>query len=245
MFREARLKLKRANKHIRDLDAMVEAFCTRCQYGLYVEGYSETGDVLAKIGLVDPAPVPEEISLVLGDAIHNIRTALDHAWFEITNADTPEKLRWKNNFPCLRDEEAFEIFLKQREQQQSVIPIAKVLLDEIQPYIGGNGASLRYLDRLDIIDKHKLLVAHSHLSLAHHIWIEDEKGKRHKIRPRIFNGDLRFAVPGAKRLKFVENSVLGSTISFADTVEGVADEPIVPTLRLFNVQVERVLTILG
>jgi hypothetical protein len=78
LFRGARLKIKRANKHIADLDVAILRL--KDNYTSTVEINTQTGHQDLVHTCPEFAQAIEEMSLIAGDAIHNLRTALDFAW---------------------------------------------------------------------------------------------------------------------------------------------------------------------
>ena len=72
----AEAKVKRAEKHIRDLKAECDVFLKRNPYRRVAQENPETGERVTVFRVVETAP--DQISLVLGDAIHNLRSSLDH-----------------------------------------------------------------------------------------------------------------------------------------------------------------------
>jgi hypothetical protein len=71
------LKLDRAKQHIDDLEAEIIAFHRTNPYVVITEDDPQTGRRTAKIGM-KPAPIPSAVPLILGDAVHAIRTSLDY-----------------------------------------------------------------------------------------------------------------------------------------------------------------------
>ena len=69
------LKLDRAKQHIDDLEATIIAFHRTNPYPLVTEDDPQTGKRMVKIGK-GPAPIPDAVPLILGDAVHAIRTRL-------------------------------------------------------------------------------------------------------------------------------------------------------------------------
>lgn len=96
----------------------------------------------------------EALGLMVGDSIHNMRSALDHIYCQLVIANGQE-VTTQTYFPIRKSKEAYE---------NSRVAILKEIgagalrvLDEIAPYPGGNDDLWRLHD-LDIRDKHKLLV---------------------------------------------------------------------------------------
>lgn len=75
----AYLKVKRAEKHQRELADM---FNRRKPFGYYLETNCKTGEraTFAKRN----EEVASEADIVIGDVIHNLRAALDHAYWSCT-----------------------------------------------------------------------------------------------------------------------------------------------------------------
>ena len=72
----SRLKLERAKTHITDLKAAIKIFFEDSAYSVVGDTDYETGDGVFKIRM--QKPIPDEFSLLIGDAVHNLRTAMDH-----------------------------------------------------------------------------------------------------------------------------------------------------------------------
>lgn len=112
---------------------------------------------------VDPA-----WSLIVGDCIHNIRAALDHLFYQIVLLDggTPDT---QTAFPIrLSGTDKNGTWVGPRPQPAIQCPDLLDVLDEVQPYnavktfFGPNATVdqdwLGVIHRLDIIDKHRLIL---------------------------------------------------------------------------------------
>ena len=73
VFISSKLKIERANKHISDLNALVKGFTNADSCRLHIEEDRKTGNISLKIDL----KLPPDAALIVGDAIHNLHTALD------------------------------------------------------------------------------------------------------------------------------------------------------------------------
>ena len=69
-------KIERANKHISDLGTAIETFLAIKPYKVGMKRDAETKKPIYYMAQVQP--IPTEICIILGDAIHNLRAALDH-----------------------------------------------------------------------------------------------------------------------------------------------------------------------
>jgi hypothetical protein len=99
-------------------------------------------------------PIPDSFALILGDAIHNLHSALDIALFGMIGdkAKFPEKV----SFPFAKRAESLDETIKNRQADlagENVVRAIKFL----KPYPTGNEL-LNGLHTLDITDKHKLII---------------------------------------------------------------------------------------
>jgi hypothetical protein len=149
----AYLKVKRAEKHLTELAQM---FKRSKPFGYYLETNFKTGEraTFAKRN----EEVANEAAIVIGDVLHNLRAAIDHAYWSCTeryaNSDNERK---KITFPITSTETAL---------RDSVIPglPSRVSQDfanalaSLKPYRDGGNLLLCAIHDLDVMDKHKLLV---------------------------------------------------------------------------------------
>ena len=73
-FDSARLKAQRANHHIDELQSVAAAFAATPFYEIVA--HQDAGG--NRIAIVPLQPIPNTLPLIVGDAIHNLRSALDH-----------------------------------------------------------------------------------------------------------------------------------------------------------------------
>lgn len=85
MLDGAKHKIDRANYHIADIEGQFAAFAAEKTHRFLTERNPETGAIILKVESVKE--LPSEFALIIGDAIHNLRTALDHATWEIVGID--------------------------------------------------------------------------------------------------------------------------------------------------------------
>lgn len=241
MFREARLKIERANEHIEDFDSRCAEFFQSGAGVIAIKPDSETGDDFVEI---TAQAMPDGLALILGDGLHNLKCALDFAWWEIVGHDTLRAS--KENFPIYRTSDELVEFIGKRKQQQSVVAIADTLLNVVQPYLTGDGEPLFHLHKLNIMDKHKLLIPQVQAMRLYSFFVEDEHGERHGINERLFSvkRPLILKHRGSGKLKVIKEGYCAASVIFGKGTP-VAGRLVTPTLRSFAVSVNRVLTILG
>ena len=172
-FRGAFLKLERAKEHINDLQTRAQFFADTHPHVISINRDEDTSDDILSISPAEPFPV--EFSVILGDALHNLRAALDHAWFGmIRDADRHTK------FPVRETRDGFEAAIGGVEKR-ACEDIIRHLKDVIQPYRGGNGEMVLDLHTLDIIDKHSLLIANRQFTVITGLRAVDERGEEFDI----------------------------------------------------------------
>jgi hypothetical protein len=163
-FANARLKLEWARHHINQLHALWQGYLEMDFCELQVEDDPAGGQTLK---IVSIKPFPGEIVLTLGDAVHNMRAALDYTVSEL--------LGWKDTrltFPMGEDrEELIDSFRTEPETvngrtkkkgrnaaiEVAVPGIGKFIVETICSYKSSKGF-LWALGKLDARDKHRLLL---------------------------------------------------------------------------------------
>jgi len=156
-FESVRLKLDRAKQHIDDLEAAIIAFHRTNPYPIVTEDDPQRGKRVVKVK-GKPSPIPSAIPLILGDAVHAIRSSLDHfAYAAVRNPPDITKV----SFPIWRKDyvptvEEFESAMNRQMPRASKRLVQAIYA--LQPYRRGNGEHLWAIDRLDIIDKHRVLI---------------------------------------------------------------------------------------
>jgi hypothetical protein len=237
-FREAYLKTERANKHIHDLDGYVREFAATDRCTFLIKHDPNGGcDTLQ---LESTQTIPDDFLLVLGDAIHNLRSALDYAMHGASNIRDE---RTKFPFRDTRDEliAAINGGLKQKAPKE----VIDIIVDVIQPYERGNGHALWCLHELDIEDKHRLLIANTKLMLIRGISCEDERGEKFCIPDWLIvpNATPIRRLEGHRNVKITDKGKSSLNIVFGDgmPLQGAA---ILPMLREMMIRVNHTVELL-
>jgi hypothetical protein len=191
-FQASRLKIARARQHTEELRTAVAAFLDTKPYQVAVETPSEYRDLACKALVVRVRkPVPPELSAIIGDVIHNLRTALDLL------ANDLVRLAGKNPkevyFPFARSEDELSEQIKRRNFDRAG-PDAVALLKQLCPYKGGNVA-LRTIHDLDIQDKHQALVPVAHGLSIDFSGIADREAAN-EVRRKLANWSTRVVRDG-------------------------------------------------
>lgn len=155
-FSTAWAKLARARKHLSDLTAEIHDFWATDPYQIEEVGSPRSGPGHYRIA-GKPKPLPGVLPLVTGDAVHNLRSALDHfAWaavptgsihvaFPVLQKLNPTPNQW------------------QKEVTERLPGAAPALIDAVialEAYNPGKGTeTLWALHELDRVDKHRLVLS--------------------------------------------------------------------------------------
>jgi len=152
---DIRLKVERAKKHIYDLKSEIAAFYATNPYVSDIKNDPQTGERVRYLTRCDDVPL--SISLIAGDAINNIRNALDHLAHQLVCIGTGKPGPFKNvYFPITNDASELEAAIERKVKLAR--REAKDAIRAVKPYKGGNWP-LWHLHQLNNIDKHRLLVA--------------------------------------------------------------------------------------
>jgi len=146
-------KLNWAEEHIKNLNAATDRFRKAHPNIVVPERHEDLGEIWHKVAYVPE--IPDPIALMLGDALYNLRAALDYLAHELVVIAGNEPSR----------QTAFPIFDKPNEYWEGMARKVKGMrqmaiesINRIQPYEGGFGHALWQLHRLNNIDKHRVLL---------------------------------------------------------------------------------------
>ncbi len=168
MADSALLKLNWAAKHVAELNEFLSK--TR-PFPLVLKTNTETGE--RTLGCEKNDRVVNHVALLCGDAIHNIRSALDHAYWEIVSPRCQTRGDLVNvQFPFSQKADRLDKTIQQRKGHYAGTGFY-CALKGLAPYgdLGGNVPLFLIYD-LDVIDKHKLLLPAIDESTHTFQWLE-------------------------------------------------------------------------
>ena len=152
-FDAPRLKLRRARHHIDDLTNRIREFLTRRPF--YLELAADPTFIGGKKWVVRAREeVPLEYAAIIGDAVHNLRSALDLLACDVVRANrqSDESVY----FPFASSQAKLPEVIKQRHLDRAK-PAVYSLIVKWAPYNNGN-VPLRAIHDFDIMDKHQALI---------------------------------------------------------------------------------------
>ena len=164
-FRQSYLKLERAKKHLKELNHELELFSERTPIRLVWESvpwdtrlskiYDEEFDIVGLVVRTDEI-IPDNIAPIIGDIVHNLRSALDVMMFDIVKTACPSVNENAIAFPMSSKESGLNTQIKKRsinkveEKHQS-------LIKAWEPYPNGK-FNIYALHELNNIDKHRTII---------------------------------------------------------------------------------------
>lgn len=147
----AKAKVEWADKHIDDLKEELVHFQNTYPYKFSAQRDPETRQPIYH--MTEVAEIPVSISLISGDVLHGLRSALDYLMWSFSENPTSF-----TSFPIFDPSKVEESYLPRKIGGLS--PAGQKIITDLKPYKGGNEILWR-LHQLNITDKHHLLVTAS------------------------------------------------------------------------------------
>lgn len=162
LIADLRAKLTRADVHLEELRSAVRTWAAKPPHVFRGEIEPERGRYVAYLALTEPPPV--ELSVIVGDLVHNWHSALDHFACGIL-----PKITRSCCFPIYDDPDEFarSVMLPAKTKRPGPLtglPVESVgfaLIERAQPYHGLHGAKfhpLHSLRKLSNEDKHRAIL---------------------------------------------------------------------------------------
>ena len=177
---------------------------------------------------------------MIGDALHNLRSALDILWHDIIRecGGTPSRY---TRFPIRETADELEpAFKDMLKKKQIEIVVKNFLMSDIKPYKAGN-YSLWALEDLNVRDKHQLLIPLLKSMYITGICLKDENANEWHIEGVLY-GDRPWShlLPqcAGRNLEVKNKGHATSTILF-DMGFPFEGEPVLPALDRIAKEVSR------
>lgn len=155
-LRHVTLKVERAKQHVADLDGEIRRFLDTDPYVVGTKHDPQSRQLIYYVVRVEATP--PRLSVIAGDVLQNLMSALDHLAYQLVMADTgddPPPHRSRIYFPIARDAAEYET--KKIRKIEGVRQETLNTIDAIKPYKGGND-QLWSLYQLNNVEKHRLLM---------------------------------------------------------------------------------------
>lgn len=216
-FDSAFRKIERARKHIDDLEVEVNTFWSSGPCHINEVEPSRSSAIRYKVTSI--GKLPEVLPLIVGDAAHNIRSALDH--FAFAAVRNPGR---NTTFPIWSKPTAPGPAEWQRTVNLKLRGASRRLLNAVQqlePWETGDHSLVWALHELDRIDKHRLLIS---VAAANNLIILEGEGYGFETLRKFSGyaqGRMPLALEPAKWIPLEEGTVLFDAEGFTDF--GVTD----------------------
>ncbi len=154
-----RVKVERAYKHIEDLEDAIRPFSNAITQTVSFDRDLDTGEPILKSS---PLHIYDSsIPAIAGDVIHNLMSALDHLAYQLVCVGIESGIARNQRaeeikFPFAHDADTYKS--RKLRYIEGAGREAIEAIDRLKPYKGGN-AALWLLYKLDIHDKHRLILA--------------------------------------------------------------------------------------
>jgi hypothetical protein len=156
-FDASKIKLERAAEHLQELESAATAYLNGKPCAIIVEPFP--GGLYEAMGTQAwnariRNPVPLKFSAIIGDVVHNLRTALDLLVCDLVRVNG--KNAKQVYFPFCASVAELPRAIRDRNIRRAGPDVVRAI-ESLKPYSGGNNA-LRLIHDLDITDKHHALL---------------------------------------------------------------------------------------
>jgi hypothetical protein len=147
-------KVERAKHHVKELEVELSAFQYTNPYKVGTKRNPQTRQLIYYLTSVSDVPIG--ISVIAGEVIQSLRSALDHLAYQLVlvGIGQPGPFHYVY-FPISDSAQKYEA--GKTGQVQGMTQDAIDAIDALKPYQGGNDTLWR-INKLNNIDKHRLLV---------------------------------------------------------------------------------------
>jgi hypothetical protein len=230
-FLSSRLKIERAKCHISELNSEIAEFLSRDPYRIIIEDGPDSGQCSWTIRVREEVPI--HFPTILGDAVHNLRTALDILACDLVrlNEQSPKDVY----FPFCLKRDDFEGAIRKRHIDRAAPEVLNIIR-RLEPYEDGAGYMLRAIHDLDIIDKHQLLIPVVHCvnipytSFSSHFSDDQIFLKLRSTHfDRVKDGTVLCYTPITDEINVGQNLKFTFEITFGDG-QSLEGQPIIPQL---------------
>src|ERR1700689_389184 len=171
-----RIKIERAKQHIADLEAELGKTRGKHKEVHLMERDPDFGNTFL---VWRNLPIYSFESLAIaGDAVHNIRSALDQLAYHLAIAGTDGTPCRTVCFPIAKDRDTYEA--EKGRKVKGIRPEAIEVIDRLKPYKGGHDLLWR-IHELDNIDKHRYVFTVGKSALFSAQWWDS--GREYILKP--------------------------------------------------------------
>lgn len=182
IFHGSRLKVERAGKHVQDLQALMETFPAESDFHtVFIDKLNPKYGVMDLVVDIRRSgeDFVERAALIIGDAVHNLRSALDIMYCEAVKLqDTGKVTKW-TAFPIRDSRDDLLSPLNEAVRKKQISAVTKnFILNNLRPYrTEGGNIFLWAVHDLDITDKHQLLIPAFQIMAISGIRLKNDKNQ--------------------------------------------------------------------
>ncbi|WP_413989353.1 hypothetical protein ACMDCR_25790 [Labrys okinawensis] len=228
-------KLARAKTLIAEIEEKTQDFVRTAPIELADTPHPNTASKRA-VFLMAPTPPPVEISLIIGDAIQNLRAVFDHivACLALAEGNSYTGVSFPFNIDSTKFEQDY------RRSTRKISPRARKLIYRLKPY-GGGDYWLYLLNKLSNADKHRTLTlcAVSVGRLVHEVSCDTPFEASKDFTGRLTQGIHLFTYPADAKFE-IRNAKADIALAFLSFSEA-EDRPVLDILRSLCNRSERIL----
>jgi len=224
----SKLKADRAKRHIVELNNGIIDYIKSKPYRVVVEQGTNSPNHLWTLRVRNE--VPHNFAVIIGDAIHNLRSALDllaSDLVELNGGNTKDVY-----FPFCESADNLESAITNRHIGRAGEDVVEIIRS-LKPYKGGN-EMLRAIHDLDITDKHKALIPATHYVGIKNFQMVNASGPLITINGLhvgpIEDGKVLMSLPPAVNIKVGQYFQPSFEITFGEG-QPLAGKPIFETLH--------------
>jgi len=150
------VKIERAKKHIVDLQTEIRTFFDSNPYEIRTKRDPQTRRLIYYLFRVEE--IPYSIAAISGDILQNLRSALDHLAQQLWLVNNPGAISNGDvYFPT--DSSATQFKANAPGKVKGLRQDAIDALYSAEPYDGGKGSDFSVINRLNRVDKHRILIS--------------------------------------------------------------------------------------
>lgn len=152
LFHSAKLRLSRGEYHITDLNERIRSFLQAKAYSIIREDNFDGIHESQKITIKLTKPIPDNFAAIAADAIDNLRSALDLAWYALADVSKSLSADKRAYFPTFKTVSVFEGFISNSKMPKEILSLVR----KVEPYPGPNGY-IWTLHWICVKNKHRLI----------------------------------------------------------------------------------------
>jgi hypothetical protein len=233
-----RLKLKRAKRHLQELERTVSHYIASHRYPFMFKVDTKRQELAITACITQDG---YRFAVIIADVVHNLRTALDQ--LAVALARMEGRGPSDTFFPTADSREKFETDSIHKIKKAG--PEIVRLFRRLQPYKGGRLEAIWGLNKLDVLDKHRLLIPNVAIPKVADFRFR-AGGKIFHVRGGDFKPDYPFStaiihwdVGNTPNVQFEKNIEATLDVCFHD-VQVFEGQSVVPTLHNLCQLTERV-----